>query len=115
MGNNKKIDLPKKDKGKEHDDHRCPGIANAPQDTRVDLVQTGKEGKPTVRSYEECAVMNNVRICIENPNNLRGKTKCRQGQDQRPELRHLQSDLMTFLDAGKIPSPCILPGKGCNS
>ena len=53
MGDNEKIDLSKKDKGKEHDDHWRPGIANAPQNASVDLVQAGKESEPTVRSDEK--------------------------------------------------------------
>ena len=67
MGDNEKIDLSKKDKGKEHDDHWRPGIANAPQNASVDLVQAGKESEPTVRSDEKGAIINNVWICIENP------------------------------------------------
>ena len=56
MGDNEKIDLSKKDKGKEHDDHWRPGIANAPQNASVDLVQAGKESEPTVRSDEKGAI-----------------------------------------------------------
>ena len=115
MGDNEKIDLSKKDKGKEHDDHWRPGIANAPQNASVDLVQAGKESEPTVRSDEKGAIINNVWICIENPNDLRGKAECRQSQDQRPDFRHFHGDLMTLLDAGKIPGPGVLPSKGRNS
>ena len=102
------IDLPEHDERKEHDERGRERVAESAQRAAVDLIQHTECVEWCAHAQKKSAIVQDIRIPVENSNHLRGQQFKRQHKDCVPDESQLKRGRYAFFDARKILCAVIL-------